>query len=251
MIVDDGQHVSTPHDKPLRRADLVLEELDGEAVLYDARCGAVHRFDALTLFVWEVCDGSHSAADIGRAVAAAYDVDADDALRHVDQLIADFCTRDLLANGCGTLSKVPRGQTEGPTVRAIAERSGAATAGRQPEGTCGPVSRSVPHSDLPSRRAVLRGGAKKLAFAAPVVSTFFARPAYASNPIHPAVSAFGAGGCKNPGYSCTTPDECCGGAANTRCDGGTCCIKHVKGTCYRDEDCCDYPVDSCIAGTCQ
>ena len=252
MNVNDAQYVSTPHEKPLRREDLVLEELDGDAVLYDPRCGAVHRFDALTLFVWDACDGSHSAPDISRAVTAAYDVDTDEALGHVEELIAGFCTRDLLANGCAAIAKAPTEQREGATMQAVAERSGAATAARPSEDTSACVSRSASHRSILSRRAVLRGGATKLAFAAPVISTFFARPAYASNPIHPAWSAFVAGGCKNVGYSCTTHADCCGGGLNnTKCLGHTCCLQSVKSGCYRDTDCCEFPAESCIAGMCQ
>jgi len=253
MSANTAQQEATPHDKPLRREDLVFEELDGEAVLYDPRCGAVHRFDALTLLVWQACDGSHSAADITRAVTAAYDVNADEAFGHVEQLIAELCTRDLLANGCATAASVPAEPEEGVTVRAVAEHTGAAEAVRQPAGLAAPARRSSSPPSLLSRRAVLKGGATKLAYAAPVIATFFARPAYASNPINPAASAFGAGGCKNPGYSCTGAFECCGGAAGAQCvyPEQVCCIKSKKTGCYRDEDCCDFPAETCNAGTCE
>ena len=192
---------TTPHDKPLRRKDLVFEELDGEAVLFDPRWGGVHRFDGLTLFVWNACDGSHSAADITREVIATYNVDADEAFGHVEQLIAGFCTRDLLANSCATAARTPAAHVEKATIRAAAEHAGADIAVRTLERLAVRVGRRFSSPDLLSRRAVLRDGAKKVAFSAPVIVTFLARPAYASNPIHPLVSAFGAGGCKNPGYS--------------------------------------------------
>ena len=252
MNGDHDKRDCMPHGKPLRREDLVLEELDGEAVLYDPRCGAVHRFDAPTLFVWEACDGTHGTADISRAVGDAYDVSVDEALGHVEQLIADLCARGLLAQGCTATAKVPAEATEGTTARAPIKRAGAATATGQPDGMGAPLPRGVSRGGLPSRRAVLRGGATKLAFAAPVISTFFARPAYASNPVHPAWSAFGAGGCKNVGYSCTTHANCCGGGLdNTKCLGRTCCFQSGKTGCYRDTDCCDYPAESCVAGMCQ
>ena len=237
-----------PQHKPVRREDLVFEELDGEAVLYDPRCGAVHRFDALTMFVWQACDGTHSTADISRAVTEAYDVDPQAALGHVERLIGDFCMRDLLAQGCTATAKVPAEATEGTTARAPIKRAGAATATGQPDGMGAPLPRGVSRGGLPSRRAVLRGGATKLAFAAPVISTFFARPAYGSNPIHPALSAFGDEGCKNVGYSCTAPGDCCGfKPGKLDCQGNTCCVLHGETKCYRDEDCCDYPADFCTA----
>ena len=114
---------TTPHDKPRRREDLVFEELDGEAVLYDPQWGGVHRFDALTLFVWNICDGSHSTADITQAVIAAYDVDADEAFGHVEQLIAGFCTRDLLVNSCATAARTSAEHEEGARTGAVADRA--------------------------------------------------------------------------------------------------------------------------------
>ncbi|UCG33467.1 MAG: PqqD family protein [Phycisphaerales bacterium] len=242
-----------PHDKPLRRADLFLEELDGEAVLYDPRCGAVHRFNALTLFVWDACDGSHSAADIAKAVTATYTVDADEALGHVNHVVAELCTRDLLANGCAAAAKVPAVRDVDTGARAVADLAPTAEPGGQTGSMSGSMRRNPSVRRLLSRRAVLRGGATKLAFAAPAISTFFARPACASNPINPAASVFGAGGCKNPGYSCTGAFECCGGAAGAQCQWPeqVCCIKSGKTTCYRDEDCCNFPADICNAGKCE
>jgi hypothetical protein len=238
MSTSTTQQESTPHDRPLRREDLVLEELDGEAVLYDPRCGAVHRFDALTLFVWDACDGSHSAADISRAVTATYDVNAHEASGHVVQVIAGFCTRDLLANGCGNTAKLPAEREVGAGIQAVYDVAGAAETGLQTGSLSAPVRRNPSPCRLLSRRSVLRGGAKKLAFAAPVISTFFARPAYASNPIHPAWSAFGAGGCKNVGYSCTGQGDCCYSGPDGTCEDSKCCFKNDRGPCTSDNDCC-------------
>jgi PqqD family protein of HPr-rel-A system len=233
MSADPTPQETTPHDRPLRREDLVFEEVDGEAVLYDPRCGAVHRFDALSLLVWKACDGSHSVADITHEVIAAYEVEANEAFDDIEQLIAELCTRGLLANGCSTAGHIPAQPGKGSTVMPL----------RPTQSTPG----------LLSRRTVLRGGVKKLAFAAPVIATFFARPAYASNPINPAASAFGAGGCKNPGYSCAGAFECCGGAAGAQCQWPeqVCCIKSKKTGCYRDEDCCEFPAETCNAGKCE
>ena len=91
-----------------------------------------------------------------------------------------------------------------------------------------------------------------MVFAAPVISTFCAAGAYAaaSNPIH-AGSPFGAGGCKNVGFSCTTNSDCCGqGTDLTACQATTCCVKSNKNGCLIDQDCCDFPTDTCNAGIC-
>ncbi len=74
---------------PVRRDDLVLEELDGEAVLYDPRYGALHRFNAVTLFVWDLCDGSHTMADIARRLTQLCEVEPDEALDNVQRATAE------------------------------------------------------------------------------------------------------------------------------------------------------------------
>ena len=252
MSTDTTQQQTTPHERPLRREGLVFEEVDGEAVLYDPGCRAVHRFDALTLLVWNACDGLHSAADITREVIAAYDVDSNQALDHVEQLITELRARDLLANSRSTSADNPEGADEGTTVARAPEPTAETSAVRQSDDWAGPGRRSSSPSGLFSRRTVLRGGVKKLAFAAPVIATFFTRPAYASNPIHPLLSAFGAGGCKNPGYSCAVNPDCCGyETESAACQDTVCCIKHNRSGCSCDQDCCDFPADACNAGTCE
>ena len=48
----------------IRREDPTVEELDGEAVIYDPICGAVHRFNDVVLFVWSGCDGTRTLGDL-------------------------------------------------------------------------------------------------------------------------------------------------------------------------------------------
>lgn len=51
--------------KPLARsADLVIEELDGEVLVYDLRTHDAHRLNATAATVWRHCDGATSVDDI-------------------------------------------------------------------------------------------------------------------------------------------------------------------------------------------
>ena len=213
---------STQDIRPLRRDDLDFHELDGEAVLYDARCGAVHRFNAVTLWIWDACDGYHTTAEMAQMLSEEYSVATDHASSHVERAIEGFEARGLLQGGpVGTVVTAMDGD-EPVAPRTISE-----------------ASRGL------SRREVLRSTTGKVALAAPLISTFFAASAYASAP------ASGPGGCKLLGFSCTVVEECCLLPPNGKCENSKCCVKKDRAGCEFDSDCCDYPIQICIDGVCQ
>ena len=207
---------------PLRRDDLDFHELDGEAVLYDARCGAVHRFNALTLSIWDACDGHHTHAGIANMLSEKYSVDSNDAVAHVERAIAGFEARGLLQGGRAETAVTAIVYDEPLAPPKITEKS-----------------RGL------SRREVLRNTTGKVALVAPLISTFFAAGAYASAP------ASGPGGCKLLGFSCTVAEDCCVLPPDAKCVNSKCCIKMGRPGCELDSDCCEYPTEICIDGVCQ
>ena len=90
----DQEHVLDA--MPLRRDDLVLEEFEGEAVLCDPQYGAIHRFNVVTWFVWDLCDGSHTMTDIVQRLTQLGEVDPDEALDSVQRVIAELSRLNLL-----------------------------------------------------------------------------------------------------------------------------------------------------------
>ena len=86
-----------------------------------------------------------------------------------------------------------------------------------------------------TRRDVLQRGVK-LAWVAPVVSTFYASQAYAANY-----------SCYGMGHACAGAEPCCEGLA---CNDGVCSDFCVPSTelCYVDSDCCS---NDCDQGVCQ
>jgi hypothetical protein len=184
---------------PTRRPNLACETLDAEAVIYDVHTGAVHHLDETALWLWEACDGHRSPNELTTACAERFDVPLAIAATHVKQGLHHLRARHLLLN--------------------------ADEAGEPPPETCGP-----------SRRELLNSGATRAILAAPVISTFFATGANASGPSYSA--AFGPGGCKTVGYSCSTSNDCCGGGPETACEDFKCCYKADGGPCDSDADCC-------------
>ena len=81
---------------PSRRDDIIEEELDGEAILVDPRDGNSHRLNATSLAVLKWCDGLSTTQQIARRLTESYDVALDDALDHVNQLVALFAELQLL-----------------------------------------------------------------------------------------------------------------------------------------------------------
>ncbi len=105
---------------PCRPDDLHVEELDGEALLYDPRNGAIHRFNATTSCVWNACDGSCTPNDIAVSLLRNYTVDADEAQRAVLTVIEKLDEEDLLdkersgyGNVADRLKLVPRLRSAG------------------------------------------------------------------------------------------------------------------------------------------
>ena len=80
---------------PRRRADLVWQELDGEAVLYDPDNGFTHRMNATAVRVWEACDGKSTSLQVAGALVSQFDVTLEQAQLDVEQLIAAFARAGL------------------------------------------------------------------------------------------------------------------------------------------------------------
>ena len=82
--------------RPVRRGDLTVHELDGEALIYDASSADTHRLNSTALFIWRLCDGRYDPEQIAQKVADVYEVSLDDARRHVLSMIEAFARRQLV-----------------------------------------------------------------------------------------------------------------------------------------------------------
>ena len=183
MATHSSSQPTSPTVAARRRDDLHVEELDAEAVVFDAQNGAVHRLDTITFFVWNTCDGKRTPTEFANEVAERYSVAKAEAVAVVESALEQLRDKGLLDGSPATSGVLAN-----------------------------PVDRKL------SRREVLTGGVGKAMLVAPVISTFFAAGAYASGPSFSA--AWGVGDCKNLGYSCTVVGDCCAGAG--ACTGSKC-----------------------------
>jgi sensor domain CHASE-containing protein len=65
---------------PLARSeDLVVHEVEDEALIYDLRCDKAYCLNPTTAAVWEQCNGHHTIEDITQSLSASFQtpVDAD------------------------------------------------------------------------------------------------------------------------------------------------------------------------------
>lgn len=74
--------IPTP-DRPRRREDLIVHELDGEGLIYDPVSADTHRLNTTAFFIWHCCDGRHAPCDIAESVASTFDITAPAAVPHV------------------------------------------------------------------------------------------------------------------------------------------------------------------------
>jgi len=50
--------------KPTRHPAIVAQDLGDETLLYDAQGQAMHVLNATACYIWQLCDGQHTLADI-------------------------------------------------------------------------------------------------------------------------------------------------------------------------------------------
>jgi len=82
--------------RPLRRADVVVHELDGEALLYDPVSMSTHRLNETGLSIWKQCDGGTSVETIYERLADQYEVSSSEAEKHVLRMVKELERQSLI-----------------------------------------------------------------------------------------------------------------------------------------------------------
>ena len=85
-------------DHPLQKQGVNAHAAGEEWFLHDGDQGNVHVVNATAKFIWDLCSGTNTLADIESAVRASYAVDAEDDIRGmVEKILAEFAALGVLA----------------------------------------------------------------------------------------------------------------------------------------------------------
>ncbi len=92
---------------PEHRDDVVLYESRTGATLYDPLTAGSHRLNSTALEIWKQCDGSHRAADIAARLADLFEVSLAESQQHVDRMIDELQSLQMLVADEAALSYLP------------------------------------------------------------------------------------------------------------------------------------------------
>jgi PqqD family protein of HPr-rel-A system len=87
---------------PLRRADVRMHELDGEALVFDPATADTHRLNQTALFIWRQCDGRRDADEIAGCLVEAYEVSHPAAVGYVERILEELRERNLVRSAGDT-----------------------------------------------------------------------------------------------------------------------------------------------------
>jgi hypothetical protein len=82
--------------KPKVRDDLLVMELDGEAVIFDHRKPGMHHLNPTATILFGLCDGTGTAKEIAADISAVFRLPTADVERQVRALLREFKQSGLL-----------------------------------------------------------------------------------------------------------------------------------------------------------
>jgi PqqD family protein of HPr-rel-A system len=103
--------VTVPVVKPKARADLAVEELDGEAVIFDEENGDLHHLNPTATVVFGLCDGSATMHDLSTDLSQAFGAPLEEVEPQVRTLVRQFRKANLLEPGRSEPSASDRTET--------------------------------------------------------------------------------------------------------------------------------------------
>ena len=79
------------------RADLAIENVDGELIVLDKRAGKVHQLNSSASFVWNCLSDGLAIDKIALMLSETYDIEPENALYDVRTALAQFKDLALVA----------------------------------------------------------------------------------------------------------------------------------------------------------
>lgn len=83
---------------PLRRPDLTVREVDGEALVLDRAAGKIHQLNETASYVWSCCDGCNTVVEVARRYADHFGIAYKLALKDVTAVVSSFQSLGLVSN---------------------------------------------------------------------------------------------------------------------------------------------------------
>jgi Coenzyme PQQ synthesis protein D (PqqD) len=83
-------------ERPRQRSELSVRVVGDEVIVLDRSASQVHQLNVTAGFIWQRCDGNHTAGRIADEVASAFGVDADTARDAVSAALQQFGQLGLL-----------------------------------------------------------------------------------------------------------------------------------------------------------
>ncbi len=82
---------------PTRKPTITVQEIGAEILLYDAEAETVHTLNPTAKLIWDLCDGTHTPAEMAQSLRANFAIAADhDVSADVRQTLAVFVAKGLL-----------------------------------------------------------------------------------------------------------------------------------------------------------
>lgn len=103
---------------PRAHPKVTCADLDGEAVLYDERSGALHLLNLTAARIWACCDGSGSVDEIVSDLAVVYGIEPTEIRGQVLALVRDLLTCGLVQGDGGGKSPPRRPHRRTPSPEA-------------------------------------------------------------------------------------------------------------------------------------
>jgi pyrroloquinoline quinone biosynthesis protein D len=82
--------------RPRRRADIVLQDVGGEAILIDPKTDEAHVLNGSAARLWQLCDGERSIDEIAAEFGALYELSAADVIDDVREVVDDLVKLNLV-----------------------------------------------------------------------------------------------------------------------------------------------------------
>ena len=83
-------------DRPRRRADIVLQDVGGEAILIDPRTDEAHVLNGSAARLWQLCDGERTLDQLAAEFGAIYDLSAADVADDVREVLGELAKLKLI-----------------------------------------------------------------------------------------------------------------------------------------------------------